>query len=256
MKLGIVQGRLSPPIEGFQETPAKWRREFDLLREHGLNHIEWVVTKKSFVTNPLFSKDFSKEGLSINSICADNLVDKKVFMRSFLMDSLTPICDAAIKHDIKFITIPLLEDSSLVDEESREFFKQNILWFVEKYPSLNFSFEAEMYSSALLEILELSENFYVTYDTGNMTQFLANHEKYIDSIFDRINNVHLKDRTRSGQSRSPGEGDTNFKLIFAKLKKLGYNDLYTLQTARGAFGNEVTTVLEHKDILQEVYDGA
>ena len=40
MKIGIIQGRLSRPVEGFQECPVDWRREFDLLPEIGLNHIE------------------------------------------------------------------------------------------------------------------------------------------------------------------------------------------------------------------------
>ena len=161
------------------------------MKQHGLNHIEWVITKKSFETNPLFSKDFDKGNLPISSICADNLVDKRIFMRPFLEKNLTPICDAAITHDIKFVTIPLLE-------------------------------------------------------------------RYIDLIFHKINNVHLKDRTRQGGSRSlpPSEGDTNFELIFAKLKELGYNKLYTLQTARGPFGEEASTILRHRDILQEIYDGA
>ena len=29
MKLGIIQGRLSEPAEGYQDCPANWRREFD-----------------------------------------------------------------------------------------------------------------------------------------------------------------------------------------------------------------------------------
>tara|TARA_R110002110_G_scaffold111258_2_gene277084 strand:+ start:3884 stop:4660 length:777 start_codon:yes stop_codon:yes gene_type:complete len=258
MELGIIQGRLSPPIEGFQETPSQWRREFALLKQHGLNHIEWVITKKSFETNPLFSKDFDKGNLPISSICADNLVDKRIFMRPFLEKNLTPICDAAIKHDIKFVTIPLLESSSLADGELRGFFKKGILSYAARYPGLNFSFEAEMPALSLLEILELSDNFYATYDTGNMTSMFVNHERYIDLIFHKINNVHLKDRTRQGGSRSlpPSEGDTNFELIFAKLKELGYNKLYTLQTARGPFGEEASTILRHRDILQEIYDGA
>ena len=33
MKLGIIQGRLSEPKEGFQECPVEWKREFDLLEE-------------------------------------------------------------------------------------------------------------------------------------------------------------------------------------------------------------------------------
>ena len=71
--IGIIQGRLSQPIEGFQECPNDWKGEFDLLPSLGLNHIEWIVTKKSFSNNPLFSEDLSN--YPISSICADNLVD-------------------------------------------------------------------------------------------------------------------------------------------------------------------------------------
>jgi len=258
MNLGIIQGRLSPPLEGFQETPEQWRREFELLHQHNLGHIEWIVTKKSFLSNPLFSAEFNRNDLPISSVCADNLVDRRIFTMPFLEEGLTPICNAATKHNIKFVTIPLLENSSLVDDELRRFFKKNILLFSKKYPNLKFSFEAEMPAKSLLEIINLSDNFYATYDTGNMTSMLVNHEKYIEDVFYKINNVHLKDRRRSGGSKSypPGEGETNFKLIFAKLKELGYNGLYTLQTARGPFGEEISTVLKHKSILQEIYDGA
>ena len=77
MKIGIIQGRLSPPTEGFQDTPKDWRREFDLLPKLGLNHIEWVVTKESFEDNPLFTEDISAYTNKVSAICADNLVNKK-----------------------------------------------------------------------------------------------------------------------------------------------------------------------------------
>ena len=48
MKIGIIQGRLSEPKEGFQECPINWKREFDLLPELGLNHIEWIITSNNF----------------------------------------------------------------------------------------------------------------------------------------------------------------------------------------------------------------
>ena len=48
MKLGIIQGRLSEPVEGYQDCPANWTREFELLRELRLNHIEWIVTKENY----------------------------------------------------------------------------------------------------------------------------------------------------------------------------------------------------------------
>ena len=51
MKVGIIQGRLSTPTEGFQECPKNWKREFDLLDELSLSHIDWIVTKNSFNNN-------------------------------------------------------------------------------------------------------------------------------------------------------------------------------------------------------------
>ena len=51
MNIGVIQGRLSPPIEGFQECPVDWKREFDLLGRLGFTHIEWIVTKENFYTN-------------------------------------------------------------------------------------------------------------------------------------------------------------------------------------------------------------
>ena len=99
MKMGIIQGRLSPPTEGFQDTPSDWKKEFDLLQDMGLNHIEWIVTEKSFENNPIFTEDLSN--YSISSICADNLVSEKIIDTEFLSDNLTPICEAAIRNKIK-----------------------------------------------------------------------------------------------------------------------------------------------------------
>ena len=82
MKIGIIQGRLSRPIEGFQECPVNWQQEFSLLPELNLNHIEWIVTKKSFGTNPIFTDDVSR--YSISSICADNLVDERIIDKKYL----------------------------------------------------------------------------------------------------------------------------------------------------------------------------
>ena len=47
MKLGLLQGRLSPPVGGFQEFPKDWEREFRIADELGLNHIDWLVTNIS-----------------------------------------------------------------------------------------------------------------------------------------------------------------------------------------------------------------
>ena len=248
MKIGIIQGRLSPPIEGFQECPENWKREFELLEKLGLSHVDWIVTKSSFNRNPVFFEDLND--YSINAICADNLVDECIF--DDLENGLMPICNAAIKNNIKNITIPLLEDSSVQDDKNRKAFIKLMLPIADLYGDLNFSFEAELEAGKLLEIVNLRDNFFVTYDTGNITSCGLDHEKYINLVKHKIDNVHLKDRTFEAKTGEPLTGDTNFKLIFKTLSNIGYNGVYTLQTMRGRFGNEVNVISKQKEIFEEL----
>ena len=248
MKIGIIQGSLSPPIEGFQECPENWKREFELLEKLGLSHVDWIVTKSSFNHNPVFLEDLND--YSINAICADNLVDASIF--GDLESGLMPICNAAIKNNIKNITIPLLEDSSVQDDKNRKTFIKLMLPIADLYRDLNFSFEAELEAEKLLEIVNLRDNFFVTYDTGNITSCGLDHEKYINLVKHKIDNVHLKDRTFEAKTVEPLTGDTNFKLIFKTLSNIGYNGVYTLQTMRGRFGNEINVISKHKEGFEEL----
>ena len=252
MNLGIMQGRLSPPDEGFQECPSGWRREFNLLFTLGLGHVEWVVTKKSLDSNPCFYEEL--ETYPIYTICADNLVDKNICDPGFLENNLRPICEAARRNNIKSVSIPLLEDSSVTDSTVRKKFCKLIKKYAEEYEDLEFWFEAELEAFKLMDILSISDNFFVTYDTGNMTSCGFDHQEYISMIFKRIRNVHLKDRTTDAQTVPPLSGDTDFKKIFKFLKKKNYNGIYTLQTAREEPGNEYQTILKHKGILEELYN--
>ena len=117
---------------------------------------------------------------------------------------------------------------------------------------MNFSFEAELEAEKLLQIVNLRDNFFVTYDTGNITSCGFDHETYINLVKHKIDNVHLKDRTFDAKTVEPLTGDTNFKLIFKTLTDIGYNGLYTLQTMRGEYGNEINVISRHKEIFEEL----
>ena len=91
MKLGIIQGRLSEPAEGYQDCPANWKREFDLIRQLRLNHIEWIVTKENYHSNPIHQVDL--RNYPISSVCADFMVDDDFNQIEYLEDYLKPICD-------------------------------------------------------------------------------------------------------------------------------------------------------------------
>jgi len=252
MKLGLIQGRLSKPDEGFQDTPSDWKREFSLLKKAGLDHVEWIITKESFTSNPFFNQDLKK--YSIYSVCADNLVDSRISDKEYVVSMLTPICEAALKNNIRFITIPLLEDSDVSDDTVRESFKQSLIYFSSKYPSLNFSLEAELSREKLEELINVSDNIYVTYDTGNMTSCGFNHEIYIKSLSGKISNVHLKDRKTNGQSVPPSTGDTDFGLIFKALREIEYSKVFTLQTSREQSGDELDTITKHSKLLRSIYE--
>ena len=252
MKLGLIQGRLSKPDVGFQDTPADWKKEFSLLQAPGLSHIEWIITKESFINNPFFSEDL--KSYSIHSVCADNLVDSRIADKEYVVSMLTPICEAALKNNVRFITIPLLEDSDVSDDVIRESFKQSLSYFSLKYPYLNFSLEAELSREKLEELITLADNIYVTYDTGNMTSCGFDHEVYIKSLSGKISNVHLKDRRISGQSVPPSTGDTDFHLIFKTLQLIEHPGIFTLQTSREQTGDELNTIIKHSKLLRSIYE--
>ena len=256
MRLGIMQGRLVEPVNGhIQQFPEKeWALEFERLNELNLHHVEWLITKECFLSNPLMSVNYDLQSYSISSICADNLVDTKIYKKIFLQENLVPLCQAALRNRIDNITIPLLEDSDLNDDQKRKSFIAEITKIAKRFPALNFTFEAELEPTKLLEILGESDNFYVTYDTGNITSCGFNHFDYIKLFSNKINNVHLKDRTLNGQTVRPTTGDTNFKEIFTTLNKMKYNGYYTIQTARGKTGNELFTIQEHKRIFEKMYE--
>ena len=256
MRLGLMQGRLAVPAKGhIQEFPDNWEDEFAVLRECGLVGVEWLITCGSRDTNPLLTDPETVNHHPVLSVCVDTLVHEKIIDATYLSHNLEDLCDSLMAFtDIRNVTIPLLEASSMVEETIRSQFCQLMKPIGEKYPEIRFSFEAELGIMPLQEILSLCDNFYVTYDTGNITSYGLDHAEYVRALFPKINNVHLKDRTFDARTVAPLHGDTNFEEIFKLLKEVGYNGAYILQTARGPTGHEKQTILNHIEIFRELYE--
>ena len=87
IKIGVMQGRLSDPIHNtIQAFPEDtWENEFGIAKEIGLDCIEWIFDTSC--PNPILTnegrveiKELSKNNdISINSICADYFMVKKLF---------------------------------------------------------------------------------------------------------------------------------------------------------------------------------
>ena len=249
MNLGIVQGRLSPPVDNkIQEFPERWKEEFVLLRHFGLNHIEWIFTKKTFPQN--LQLDLRNYSFEINSICCDHLIDKRITDSEFLSKYLRPICEFALYNNIKSITIPLLEESKISIAEFSQF-TDKMLHYGEIYPELFFCFEMDAPYQLAVELAKKSNNFLLTFDTGNITAWGYEPSAYLFAIKKYLANVHLKDFgdyggiALNGSSVRPGEGKTDFDLIFKTLAAINYTGTFTLQTARWKDGYEASTIRQH-----------
>lgn len=255
MNLGVIQGRLTLPINNkIQEFPKKlWEKEFSIIDNLGLNHIEWIITKNSFddgVTN-LDVKKYSKK---ISSICCDHIIDENIVNYEFIEKKLNPIISWCQKNDIESITIPLLDESKITDYNKNIIF-DNFKKFSKKNKNINFNFEIESSIENCLELVESEKNLFLVYDTGNITSCGFNHDEWISKGFNYIRHVHLKDRIiNTKQTVEPTTGDTNFKKIFDLLKEKNYNCFYTIQTCRGVSGEEIRTIKKHIEIFKKIYD--
>ena len=256
MKLYMMQGRLSPPVYNhMQEFPyEKWQEEFKLLKQTDIRGVEWLLTKRHFLDNPVVVDATTTQNLPISSLCFDVLVDERIIQKDYLDNTLGKLCEAIRDTKIKNITIPLLENSSMEDKDRREKFIELIVVYADKYNEINFSFEAELDTKSLDEIVFLRDNFFVTYDTGNITSCGLDHASYIKHYENKINNVHLKDRTFKAETVAPLTGDTDFFTIFKCLGEINYDGPFVLQTARGIIGEEYNTILKHKLIFEELYE--
>ena len=256
MNLYLMQGRLLPPTKGhIQEFPYEnWQEEFASLKEAGLFGVEWLVTKGCFLDNPIMINPLEIQKFPISSVCLDVLVDERISEKSFLYNTLGIFCNRIKNTSINTVTIPLLEESSLEDDFKRNAFCELIVTLADNYPNINFSFEAELCKEKLEEIVSLRDNFFVTYDTGNITSCKLDHSEYIRHFKDKINNVHLKDRTFDAKTVRPLTGDTDFDTIFQTLKEANFEGTFVLQTAREETGKELDTVTKHKQIFEELYE--
>jgi len=250
MKLGIMQGRLLPPVRNhIQEFPDDWEREMSLVDELGLVGVEWLVTTYRPYENPILTDNTFNE-FPVVSVCLDNLVSDQIDDPA----SVENIISSCYRAGVRRFTIPLLEKSSMSDGRRRNQFCNTIETIGKSFDDAIFSFEAELKMSHLAEIVYLCDNFRVTYDTGNTTSYGLDHVEYINYFAKVINNVHLKDRTFDSVTVEPPNGDTDFKTIFETLKSIGYDGNYIIQTARGKTGSELETISNHISLFKELYD--
>lgn len=248
-KIGIMQGRLSPPINTrIQAFPVNhWEKEFQKASIIGFTSIEWIFDTLS--PNPIIDKmkirkidKLSSEfDISINSLCADFFMVNKLFNVSedeisSNLDTLKILIENCSELEIDILEIPLVDSSSIKNELFEKEFTTNlneILPIAEKN-NVILTLETDLPPVRFDSLLSDINNPYVAanYDIGNSTSLGYDPALEFEIMGKWIKNIHIKDRIINGNTVVLGTGNTNFELFFSLISQIKYSDDLVIQGAR------------------------
>lgn len=270
---GIMQGRLTPPEgRGIQFFPFEnWENEFYQAKELGLSEIEFIFDYERYKENPVWSqrgrnvlkKLMEETGVSVCSICFDYFMrrafykaqaDRRQELKEENRKVLLRVIESMKELGIGLIEIPLVDDSSLSNNEDKAAFKEFILEIAAKAGSgIRFGLETDLCPKefdAFLTDIGL-DMIGANYDSGNSSGLGYNMYEEITSLGSRIFNIHIKDRIFQGSTVELGTGSADFDGMFQGLKEIGYNGTFILQAARGKEGEEAETIKKQVNFLKE-----
>jgi hexulose-6-phosphate isomerase len=246
-KIGIVQGRLVPPVDGkIQAFPKKdWEKEIRLVKRAGFDGFEWIFDSED---NPIFSQKgrnkiselISANNVDILSISADYLVSNPIFGKTKeksieILKELIVICD---ELKIPRINVPLEDGSELknpTDIEDAIDSLEQCLPLAEKTNVILMT-ECSLPPMNLLAFMKRVNHRYfkVNYDLGNSCACGYPTDFALGILADYLGGIHIKDRTELfGKTVAISTGDTDFATHFKTLKEIGYSGYYVIQGARG-----------------------
>lgn len=268
-KIGIMQGRLVPrEIKSrLQSFPfSRWKREIEIAKENQIKFIEWTIDYKNFLKNPIInnSKDvkniLKKNKIKVNSITCDFFMQKPFFkkegVKKIIFQYLSTLLKSCIFLRIKFIVLPLVDKSSIKNlreekiliSELKNFVKNNYL------QNIKILFETDYKPLKVYNFLQNFDNkFGINYDTGNSSALNYNIKDEL-IYFDRVYNIHIKDRKKNGKSVRLGKGNLKLNKLLLELKKINYKGNLILQTYIPTNGKKILneTLVNVKFLKKEI----
>lgn len=272
MNIGIMQGRLTEPKgRGIQFFPFdNWQEEFSIAKEIGLNEIEFIFDYENYENNPLWQgegekvKKISDEtGVHIKSLCFDYFMRRPFYKyrdlkKTEIYDENIRIINHILKNmsriGISLIEIPLVDDSSLKNEQEAKEFRDFLLQVVNSAPdNILFGLETDLPPKQFKAYLDTfgQARIGANYDSGNSSGIGYLPYEEVETLKDYIFNVHIKDRVYHGSSVELGTGSADFKELFRGLKEIGYEGSFIIQAARGGEGSEKETICRQCQFLKK-----
>jgi len=266
MRIGVMQGRLLPPVEGrHQSFPSKqWREEFPLAAAAELNVIEWIYDVISASENPLATDSgvaeirhlSEKYSIAVVSLCADYfmaypLAKAVAAEQEQRINKLLWLLDRCNLAGIRRVVLPFLDNSKIEsDAEEAEVVKvmRRALAHAEK-AGIELDFETSLDPQRLKAVLAKLPQLKVNYDSGNSASLGYDVREEMAAYSDRIGGVHVKDRIRGGGTVPLGTGNAEIPVLLSHLYKIGYKGDFVMEAARGESGKELGWVRHNREFV-------
>lgn len=248
--IGIVQGRLSPPVPGrLQAFPwASWADEFPRARAAGVALLEWVFEADRHAENPIWTTDgvtaiqrqVEATGVPVASLCADYFMAHPLFGGSArTRDEAIGVLERVLRHGsavgVRTVLVPVLEQTEL--QSARD--KAELLSSLQRPLDLaadlgmRIGLETELPAAEYRALIDDAAHpaLAAYYDVGNATARGFDVAADVRRLAPCLGGVHIKDRRRGGSSVPLGRGDVDFPAFFEALAAAGYGGPLVLQPA-------------------------
>ncbi|MFK7825802.1 MAG: sugar phosphate isomerase/epimerase family protein [Oligoflexales bacterium] len=268
-KVGFMQGRLSPIIDGkIQCFPKQfWKNEFAIAQACGFKLMEWTLDIDGLYQNPLLeSKEkvreiSSENNIKISSITGDCFMQDPFYKgvyRQEKIDCLKTVISAASEINIEKLLIPLVDNGKVenIDQEKTIIDTLLSLHNFLKLKRVKITFESDLGPSKLAHFIDKlpADSFGITYDIGNSASLGYSPSEEIQAYGHRICHVHIKDRLKGGETVPLGQGNADFCQVFKCLKNINYQSDFILQTARATNNNHKEVLCDYRDYVLNFFD--
>ncbi|MBI3088229.1 MAG: sugar phosphate isomerase/epimerase [Candidatus Omnitrophica bacterium] len=270
-QIGIMQGRLVPPIDGrIQAFPrARWREEFAAAAELGFEAIEFIFGGDDawIAAHPLLQdgcRDIrecvARSGVAVRTVCADYFMahpfHRDAQEAAASLHLLERLVDHARQLGVRDVVIPCVDDAGLrtPDEQQRLVDALRPALTACERAQVRLAFETDLAPEAFRALLERFGHpaVRVNYDIGNSASLGYDPAQEWAAYGPWVSALHVKDRVRGGSTVPLGAGSAQFDRVFRLARQAGYQGLFVIQGARGP--DDAATARQYKAFVARLLE--
>lgn len=264
--LGVMQGRLSPPIGGkIQAFPKEfWKAEFFIADAIGFDCIEWTLDFENINQNPvildksgvLIIKELTN--IKIPSVTYDAGMQRPLVEYGLVslpqVKLLGLVLNKIRESGVSILVLPLVDDSSIKNIKTYDLYIEILRDIAAKYldRNLKIAIESDFPPQKLSDFINKIDSPFVgvNYDTGNSAANGFGFEEEMQYLKSKILNIHIKDRKLNGPTVELGQGASPLEEQVKYFKKELPNINLILQAARSEHGNDVGIAQKYLNFLK------